>query len=155
MSELLAVGNPDRGDDGVGPYVVAGLAGRLPKSKLLYSDGEVSDLIAIFARCSQLVLIDALDGPAAGMAPGQKLCLDANDPALAQAPLHASTHALGVVEAISLARSLEVLPKKLTVIAIAGESFVLGEGLSEAVACAADALIEELAAAFIEDAVHA
>ena len=155
MPEILGVGNADRGDDGVGPYVLAGLAGRLPEDKLLYCDGEVSTLIGIFQRCTDLILIDAVDGPAAGLAPGEVLRLDANDPALAKAPLHASTHALGVVEAIALARSLGVLPAKLTVIAIAGEAFGVGEGISAPVSRAADALIEELAAESTRSVAHA
>jgi hydrogenase maturation protease len=155
MAKILAVGNPDRGDDGVGPYVLAGLAGRLPEEDLLCSDGEVSGLIAIFERCSELILIDAMDGPAAGLAPGDVLRLDANDPALAEAPLHASTHAMGVVEAIALARSLGVLPAQLTVIAIAGASFAVGRGISASVAHAAQALIEELATELAEGPAHA
>lgn len=142
--KILAVGNRDRGDDGVGPYVLAGLAERLPDLDLLSSDGEVSRLLAIFEQSPELILIDAADAGAAGMFPGAVWRLHADDPALRQSGLRASSHALGVAEAIALARALGVLPAKLSVIAIAGASFVPGAPLSVAVASAADALIDSL-----------
>lgn len=144
---ILGVGNRHRGDDGVGPYVLSGLAGRLPAEQLLSADGEVSGLVDIFARETDLILVDAADGPAAGLASGAVRRMAGGDPDLARCGLRASTHALGVAEAIALARSLDALPEQLLVIAIAGSNFAPGAGLSEPVARAADALIEELAGA--------
>ena len=142
---ILGVGNRHRGDDGVGPYVLAGLAGRLPAEQLLAAEGEGSGLIDIFAREPDLILVDAADAPAAGLAPGAVRRMDAGDPDLGSCGLRASTHALGVAEAIALARSLDALPERLRVIAMGGSEFAPGTGLSEPVARAADALIEELA----------
>jgi hydrogenase maturation protease len=146
--KILAVGNPDRGDDGVGPYVLAGLAGRIPGVELLQADGEVSSLLAIFEQSSTLILIDAADARTAGMAPGDILRLTADDPRLARSGLRASSHALGVAEAIALARTLGLLPARLSIIAIAGACFAPGAALSPAVASAADALREELIEAY-------
>lgn len=141
---IVAVGNTFRGDDGVGPYVFAGLAEALPRADLVLSDGEVSGLLDAFQGCSELLLIDAMDGAAAGLPAGSVVRFDGNDAALAEAGLCTSTHAMSVAEAIGLARSLGALPKQLTVIGIAGESFSHGVGLSDAVARAADELIKEL-----------
>jgi hydrogenase maturation protease len=149
VPSILAVGNSDRGDDGVGPYVLAGLARRVPGAALLSSDGEVSGLLEIFASGPELVLVDAADARSAGLSPGEVLRLDADDPALAGSGLRASTHALGVAEAIALGRSLGVLPRRLTVIAIAGSDFSIGTGLSAPVESAAIALIDELEALLI------
>jgi hydrogenase maturation protease len=142
---ILAIGNVDRGDDGVGPYVLAGLAGRVPQSALFSSDGNVSALLDILERCPELIVIDAADARSADLAPGEVRHMDADDPGLAAAGLRASTHAIGIAEAIALARSLGILPPRLSIIAIAGNDFTVGAGLSAPVAKAADRLIEELA----------
>ena len=144
-ASILAIGNRDRGDDGVGPYVLAGLAGRLPQASLLASDGNVSDLLGILERCPELIVIDAADARSAGLAPGEVRRLDADDPELAAAALRTSTHAIGIAEAIALARSLGVLPRRLSIIAVAGDDFTIGAGLTVPVVAAADRLIEELA----------
>ena len=141
---IIGVGNPFRGDDGVGPYVLAGLAQALPELQLLASDGDVGELLSAFERSDELVLIDAVDGAAAGLATGTLMRLRGDDPALASAGLRTSTHAMGVAEAISLAAVLGLLPRSLTILAIAGECFERSEGLSPAVACTADRLIGEL-----------
>jgi hydrogenase maturation protease len=146
---ILGVGNRHRGDDGVGPYVLAGLVGRIPAGQLLSADGEVSGLLDIFGRERDLILVDAADGPAAGLAPGTVRRMHAGDPDLGSCGLRASTHALGVAEAIALARSLDALPERLVVIAIAGSNFTPGAELSEPVVRAADALIDELAGDFV------
>ena len=148
---IVGVGNPYRGDDGVGPYVLAGLAHALPEANLIISDGEVSGLLTVFESCSELILVDAMDGSATGVPAGTLVHLDGNDEALAESGLRTSTHAMGVAQAIALARSLNSLPEMLTVTAIAGESFSPGEGLSAAVGLAADRLIQQL----IEQYAHA
>ena len=57
-----------------------------------------------------------------------------------------STHALGLAEAVELARSLGRLPQRVVVYGIEGESFAFGKGLSAAVAAAADRVTEEVLA---------
>ncbi|MBM69779.1 MAG: hydrogenase maturation protease [Haliea sp.] len=141
---IVTVGNAYRGDDGVGPYVFTRLSETLPGVDLVASDGEVSGLIAAFEGCDELLLIDAVDAVGAGLCPGSVIWLDANDPALADVGLRASTHAMGVAEAIALARSLGSLPDRFTVIAIAGACFGQGQGLSADVTAAADRVVAEL-----------
>jgi hydrogenase maturation protease len=124
--------------------VLAGLRGAVGDSELLSCDGEVGALLELFQRAPELILVDAVDGPAAGLRAGELLRLEADDVALEQAALRTSTHAMGVAEAIALARALELLPERLRIIAIAGQSFTPGEGLGESVRRAADELIDEL-----------
>jgi hydrogenase maturation protease len=143
-ARIITVGNPYRGDDGVGPYVFAGLAQALPGADLVLCDGEVSSLLDAFGGCAEVLLVDAMDAASAGQPAGSVVRLDGEDAALAEAGLRTSTHAMSVAEAIGLARSLGALPKRLSVIAIVGESFAHGAGLSAAVARAADELIKEL-----------
>ena len=56
----------------------------------------------------------------------------------------ASTHALGLAEAIELARALDRLPARLELYGIEGARFEAGAGLTPAVAPAVEALCGEL-----------
>jgi len=142
---IVGVGNRFRGDDGVGPWVIAALRERLPRASLGVSDGNMSRLLDEFGHCQNLLLIDALDAAAAGLAVGTVVRLDGRDPGLEAAGLHASTHAMGLAEAIARARVLDCVPGELTVIGIAGEHFDHGEALSAPGSEAATALVAELA----------
>ena len=61
-----------------------------------------------------------------------------------------SSHAIGLVESVELARTLGSLPRRCVVYAIEAERFDLGAGLSPAVAAAVDA-----ACARVLDELHA
>ncbi len=141
---ILGIGNPLRGDDGVGPYVVRRLEDQRSAFDLHRSDGEVAGLIAIFQRCTDLIVIDAAHSATAGVEDGETLRFNPRHTSLAREALRASSHTLGVAEAMELADALGCLPARLTVIAIAGSNFEPGAGLSTPVANAADALVAEL-----------
>ncbi|MEX2469124.1 MAG: hydrogenase maturation protease [Pseudohongiellaceae bacterium] len=143
-TRILGVGNSYRGDDGVGPWVIAALRQRLPRASLAVSDGEMSNLLAEFGGCQALLLIDALDAATAGVDAGTVVRLDGRDAKLEATGLRASTHAMGVAEAVSMAKALDCLPGDFSVIGIAGTCFENREGLSRPVRDAAAALVEEL-----------
>src|SRR3974390_844961 len=121
---VVGVGNPDRGDDAVGPLVVRRLAGRVPPGvTLVERNGDVLALIDDWAGRDAVVLVDA---SAPGSMPGQvrrmKLAGDELPTDLAQA----STHAFGVAEAVGLARALGMMPARVVVYAVEGENFAAG-----------------------------
>ncbi len=60
-------------------------------------------------------------------------------------PTHGSSHALGVGEAVELARALDRLPPQLELIGITGECFAPALGLTPVVAAAVASLVDELA----------
>lgn len=139
---VLGVGNRLRRDDGVGPWVAGELARRMGNNidvRQLAGDGF--SLLDAFAGAHEVLLVDAVQS---GAPPGTVHRLDAAAGPLPQDALRCSTHALGVVEAVELARALGDLPARLQVYGIEGEDFGPGEGLSAAVAAAAGALVEEL-----------
>ena len=68
---------------------------------------------------------------------------DASDAALPLAS-GASTHDLGLSDAIELGRALDLLPARLVVLGIEGRTFELGAPLSPEVARAADDVVAEL-----------
>jgi hydrogenase maturation protease len=94
----------------------------------------------------EVFLVDAVSS---GAAPGTVHRIDASERALPAEIFRASTHHLGVPEAVEIARALGPLPARLVVYGIEGASFDAGRGLTPAVAAAADgvaaAMREEVA----------
>jgi hydrogenase maturation protease len=132
---VIGLGNEWRGDDGVGIEVARRVGGRL-------LDGEPIGLVEAFDGEDEVVLVDAVS---TGASPGTIFVFDASSEPLPTPIFGASsTHALGLAEAIELARTLGRLPGRVVVCGIEGESFGFGEGLSSSVAAAADRFTEEV-----------
>jgi len=145
MSLFVGIGNPMRGDDAAGLLVAARLRElSAPGLRVTELEGEPVDLIEAFGGAAEVLVADAVSS---GAEPGTVHRFDA-----AAAPLPArlagpSTHALGLPEAIELARALGRLPERLTVLGIEGARFEAGsEPLSE-VRLAAASVADEIAAA--------
>jgi len=149
---VIGVGNPDRGDDAVGPLVASSLkkhAGE--KFTVIEQAGEGLALMEIWEGADAVIILDAAlsGGPA-----GAIHRIDATTESVPKDCFRCSTHALGVAEAIELARALGQLPGRVIVYGIEGESFEAGAGLSAAVESAALEL-EALVLQEIETAEHA
>jgi len=135
---VLGVGNPDRGDDGVGPAVLDRLRGRLPAgAEGQVSGGDFLNLINDWAEVEGLVVVDAA---AALGTPGRVHRIDATSGDMPLPRQPASSHAFGLPEAIALARSLGQAPGQIVVLAVEGEDFATGAGLSPMVAAAVDGI---------------
>jgi hydrogenase maturation protease len=85
-----------------------------------------------------------IDAFSSGAEPGTVHRFEAAHAPLPVKLLKPSTHALGVTDAIELARELDRLPPRLTVYGIEGADFAVGEGLTKAVRMAVDGLVAEL-----------
>jgi len=139
---LLGVGNPYRRDDGAGLEVARRLrATRPPGIRILEEEGEPASLIQCFELMQEVLIIDAVS---TGGMPGELLRFDATHEPLPAETFRSSTHALGVGDAIELARALDKLPPRVAVYGIEGESFEAGEGLSPAVEATVASLVTEL-----------
>ena len=88
-----------------------------------------------------LWLVDAVSS---GSAAGTVLRIDAAEQELPTELFRASTHHLGLAEAVELARALGRLPARTVFYGIEGASFDAGEGLSAEVAAAAARVAEEI-----------
>ncbi len=135
---VVGVGNQVRGDDAAGLLAARRLGG-------IELEGDTSALVELLSGAESVIVVDAVRS---GAAPGTVHRFE-----VGQAPLpgtlrsSSSSHALGVAEAIELARALGRLPAAVTVVGIEGERFDLGAGLSPRVGAAIDAVV-----ASIEDA---
>jgi hydrogenase maturation protease len=133
---VACIGNPNRGDDGIGPLVAAKLEGRLPRhASLIVRHGDMFALAEDFAGCGALVCVDA----AAPMSsPGQIHRIDLTTEELPRELLSASTHGFGLADVIALARALGRAPQIVIIYAVEGTCFDAGAALTHAVAAAAD-----------------
>jgi hydrogenase maturation protease len=128
---LIGVGNPYRRDDGIGPAIVAAIEEFRPSGvTLTISDGEPSQLLDAWSGADLAVVVDAVrcDPPA----PGQihRTTLGSAAPGTAAA----STHGLGIPDAVRLAEALDRAPRRLVVLAVEAADLSFGLGLSPAVA---------------------
>ena len=138
MTTIICVGNAMRSDDGAGLAVAERLRARGVPALV----EEPSNLADAWAGSDEVVVVDSVQSRGA---PGTVIRIDARATPLPAEWASGSTHELGLADAIELARALDRLPPRLTVLGIQGESFGYGEQLSEPVARAVTQLADELA----------
>ncbi|MCA9773050.1 MAG: hydrogenase maturation protease, partial [Myxococcales bacterium] len=114
--------------------------------------GGAAELIDAMGGRDAVVIVDAVGSNDA--APGEILGFDASEAPLPAAFGFGSTHALGVADAIELARALGRLPRRVVVHGIVGGDFGHGTGLTPAVRRAVDAVATRVLAdlaAYVEE----
>lgn len=125
---IIGIGNPDRGDDGIGLRVVADLAARLPqRCKVMACSGDVLSLVNEWRQWDAVVCVDAAEPDGR---PGRIRRFDLAVTRLPVLRSSVSSHAVGLSEAIALAKALHCLPPRVIVYAVEGSQFGLGAGLS-------------------------
>jgi hydrogenase maturation protease len=143
---VIGVGNPYRGDDGVGIEAARALRELLPDAvEVVEHDGEPAALIDVWEGSAITYVIDAVR---ADDAPGtiHRIELDRTGAVVVpHSPRRDSSHALGLGDAVDLARVLERLPDRLVVLGVTGDSFALGDTLSRPVHDAIDKVASEVA----------
>jgi hydrogenase maturation protease len=139
---VVGIGNPDRGDDGVGPAIAHRLSRRIPPGVgVLKCAGDVLTLIMDWEGVTSVILVDAT---APITQPGRVHRLDVAKNPLPIDFARPSTHSFGLAETVELARSLGTLPASVVAYLIEGEQFESGASLSPAVARAVDEVVEQI-----------
>jgi hydrogenase maturation protease len=140
---IIGIGNAGRGDDGVGPAVIAALQAAAPPGvELALARADMLALLEQWVGTDRVFLVDAV---APGGAPGRVVRIDATgSPVTDELGAFASTHAFNLAETIELARALGRLPAHLVVYGIEGVNFEPGAPLSPAVARALPELLNGL-----------
>ncbi|MEV6020184.1 MULTISPECIES: hydrogenase maturation protease [unclassified Streptomyces] len=141
---VIGVGNPLRGDDGIGPAAVEALRGQVPDGTVLaVSDADPGRLLDLWRGADTVVIVEAVR--TRSNRPGALHTLT-----LPEAAGHhrgaASTHGLGLGGCLALAEALDLLPPRLVVHAMQVADLGLGTCLSEVVRSALPALTERAAA---------
>jgi hydrogenase maturation protease len=141
---VIGVGNVYGGDDAAG--VLAAEQLRDEGVAVRVCEAEPSRLVDAWSGADTVYVVDAVSS---GAAPGTIHRFDAAEGHL-PAPIFgsSSTHALGVADAVELARVLGRLPSRTVVYGIEGATFDAGAAVtpavSEAAARVAEAILEEV-----------
>ncbi len=139
---VVGVGNALRGDDGAGLEVVRRLRERAEAIGVAVREleGEGLGLLDLWDGARAVVLVDSVRS---GAAPGTVHRIEATDrPLSATLGGSSSTHAVGVGDAIELARALGRLPSRLVLYGGEGHQFETGSQLSASIATILDSVVE-------------
>ena len=146
---VIGVGNEFRRDDGAGPAVVGRLRDLVPPDvDLVVTDGEPTRLMEAWTGTALAIVVNAVRAQPAQ--PGRVHRFVVERPGTGSAWAAASSHGLGLDDAISLAVALDRMPGRLIVHAIEASDLTQGTGLTPAVAAAvgpvARAILDDLGA---------
>ncbi len=134
---FLGVGNPDRGDDGVGPMLAKKLSDDPDLKKagveVLPHFGEGGSLMDLWEGTNLTVVVDAMKSKAPV---GTVRRIDASNEKIEGGLFNYSSHLFSLGEAVEMARLLGRLPKRLIVYGIEGANFAFGAPLSQEVEAA-------------------
>lgn len=142
---FIGVGNPLRGDDAAGP-----LAAKLmrdqnsPRFRVIEHPGEGASLMDAWTGAQTAIIVDALS---ADLLPGTICRLDASEKSLPTELFPASTHALGLQEAVEISRALGRLPPRVIIYGIQAKSFEIGAPVSAEV----ESAVREAVARILQD----
>jgi hydrogenase maturation protease len=137
----VGIGNAYRSDDGAGIAVAERLREETDAVEVVTCEQEPLRLLDSWNGADLALVVDAVSS---GAEPGTVHRFDATERAVPARVFRGSTHALGVGDAIELARTLGRLPGRVLVYGIEGETFTAGDRLSPAVAAAVEPLVAEL-----------
>ena len=135
---IIGCGNRQRSDDAAGILVAERLR-ELGIEADMHSGGA-ADLIEAWTGADDVIVVDAV---MTGAPVGTVQAWDGRQP-LASVRTNASTHGLGVAEAIELAYVLDQLPIRLRVYGIEGRRFELGAEISPQVQRAVEEVVRRI-----------
>lgn len=144
---VLALGNPLRGDDGVGSAVLTSLRDTaVPPPHITLIDGGTPGLETALTlqEYDKVIVIDAAN---LGESPGtwRRFSLaEAN--LVQQAQMNGTLHDAGFAEAVALGAALDILPPEIIVYGVQPEVIEWEMGLSTAVQAAVPEICQEIQA---------
>ena len=139
---IIGVGSPYRCDDSVGLAILKQLRlHELHNVHLMERSGEGSDIMDIWQSYNHVILVDAVQS---GSDPGTIHRIDANAEKVPTDFFHYSTHAFGVAEAVEMARTLDELPKHVTIYGIEGKDFEIGKQMSPEIEKSSELVVQQI-----------
>ena len=152
---ILGLGNPWRGDDGLGPAVIRWLQARGLPPDVVAVDGGTPGLELVLTLAGdhkgrpyrRALIVDAAD---LGRAPGEWVRFTPEQARLKKGDVHLSLHAAGLAEALALGEALGTLPKEVVIFGVqpAGVDWspALSAAAQAAVPIVGQAVLQELEA---------
>jgi hydrogenase maturation protease len=151
---ILGLGNPLRGDDGIGPRVIEALNRReLPAGVTALDAGTGGlGLLQVLEGWERAIIVDAAD---VGREPGQFARFTPDEARFVGSQDATSLHNAGLAEALALAGALGQPLPELVIFGVQPEKIGWGDGLSPAVETAlpdlVDAVLDEINKSVIRD----
>ena len=150
-SLILGLGNPFRGDDGIGAAVIAALKNKDQPPDVVVLDGGTPGLetVLIWQGYQRVIIVDAAD---MGMKPGSWKRFLTGEAVLPvrESSMQGTLHAAGLAEALALAEALQILPPELVFYGVQPAFIGWSAGLTEAVDAAVPALCEAISAELVD-----
>ena len=142
---VIGLGNPLRGDDGVGVRVVQKLAAQTLPPGVDVVDGGTQGLgiVNLMEGRQRVILVDAAD---VGKVPGQFVRFTLDEAQLLGDDRHLSIHAAGLRDALLLAQALEMLPAEVIIFGVQPANLEWDNTLSSKVEAILPELIEAVLA---------
>ncbi len=139
---IIGLGNGMRGDDAVGLMAARRIRQELgDRVEVIEAEMAGVDLIDLMKGASVAILIDAVRS---GKAPGSVHRLDASVSPIGGQVFPRSSHAIGVSEAIELARAMDVLPTTVIVYGVEVGNTEIGQPLSPPMGEALDQVLKQI-----------
>ncbi len=142
---ILGLGNPLRGDDGVGVYVVQELETRALSEGVELVDGGTQGLgiIPLLEGRQRVILVDAAD---VGRSPGEFVRFGLDEGRLLGEDRHLAIHYAGLRDALLLAQALKMLPPEVIIYGVQPVSTQWDSALSPQVEAILPKLVEAVLA---------
>lgn len=131
--KIIAVGNDLYGDDGIGHAVLEELS-QMPEMKdieLIDGATDALGLIDHFENTDHIILIDAAQ---MGEEPGTVKVFTKDEVKLKIKMDHLTVHGISLAETFDIAKTVEKLPKKVTIIGVEPQNIGISEKISEVAA---------------------
>jgi len=144
---VVGIGQPLRGDDGVGPEAVRQWSREYsqsasdPNIKTILTETPGLDLLELIRDAEVLLLVDAVDSGE----PAGTVRIHTSLPEAGSTPAEKTAHGFGVAETIALAKKIGArLPSHIIFIGVEGSRWKLGEDLSDPVRRAVPNVVREI-----------
>lgn len=138
---IIGLGNPLRGDDGVGVCLLPSLRKQTlpPNVKVIDGGTQGLNLVNLIEGWQRVILIDAAE---IGKSPGQFIRFRLEEADLSENKQHLSIHSAGLSEALLLAQALKILPPEVIIFGVQPADIEWKTELSPAVEACIPHLIE-------------
>ncbi|MCP4418081.1 MAG: hydrogenase maturation protease [Chloroflexi bacterium] len=152
---ILGLGNPLRGDDGVGTAVISALQTQNLPPNVDLVDGGTSGLevVLLLKEYRRVIVVDAAD---MGKEPGEWVCFEVETACPREgvgavlphneSSMNGTLHGAGFAEALALAEALGALPQELLIFGVQPQRVDWVEGLSRGVETAVSHLCQAVLA---------
>ena len=139
---IIGLGNGMRGDDAVGLMAARRICQAIGNhAQVIEAEMAGVDLIELMKGVGVVILIDAAQS---GQTPGIIHRLDASLDPIGCKIVPRSSHAIGVSDAIEVARAMGVLPSTVIVYGVEVANTEIGQPLSPPVATALDQVVDQI-----------